>query len=351
MQPQKRPGSLAELELAASAANARRAALAAPIASAVIEIRERALSLAAPPLLPRHLAFGKGFVVQVGAAETIVRSSSTGEELARVPLREPRAATGLPGGSALVLTLDGSFRFDPGQARPHKLSRLSLLPGFVIESRRDRQDTLWVLQANRLQSYSLAPDTEIALPNERELPAFDGRAFTTLRDGSLLYTTDDGSAVVHSGGFGPLHTYRLPGPAPIWRLAAADRIDRAWVARASGEVQLVGLSPRLEVAKVIHTNVKPFDFAGSPNGFAVVSVRERAGEPREFSLNVFTTVGTQTYSHTLGTVPVTSDPDWASQASADKEVVLGEHPLRIAVGGARSLRVFDFADGTELFTR
>ena len=349
---EQRAPSRAELELAASAANARPAAsLAAPIASAVIEIRERALSLAAPPLLPRHLAFGKGFVLQVGSSETIVRNSSTGQELARCPLKEPRAATGLPGGSALVLALDGSFRFDPGQTRPHKLSRLSLLPGFVVEPRRDRQDVIWVLQAKRLQSYSLAADADLGLPSERELPDFDGRAVTTLRDGSLLYTAEEGTALVHSRGFGSPQTYRLPGAGPIWRLAAADRIDRAWVVRASGEIQLVGLSPRLDVAKLVQTGLKPFDFASSPTGFALVSVREQPGEPREFALHVFTLAGTQTYSHSLGTVPVTSDPDWAAQASKDREVVIGDHPLRVAVGGSHSLRVFDFASGNELFTR
>ena len=33
------------------------------------------------------------------------------------------------------------------------------------------------------------------------------------------------------------------------------------------------------------------------------------------------------------------------------EVVIGDHPLRVAVGGSHSLRVFDFASGNELFTR
>lgn len=341
------------LALSAEALSARPAAsLSAPIASALIAIRQRAESLAAPPPLARHLAFGKGFIVQINANEAIVRNSTSGDELTRVSLKEPRAAVGLPAGSALVAALDGSYRFDPGQKRPHKLPRLSLLPGFALEPRRDRQDLLWVLQSQNVQLYALTPDAEPGPETERPLPDYDGRAFTTLRDGSFLYTTAEGTALIHSGGFGRPRTFLLPvGSGTVWRLGAADRIDRAWVATVSGDVLLVGLVPRFEVAGVFHTGLGPFDFAGTASGFALVSVREAAEEPRQFSLNVFSRAGQQIYSHALRSIQVTADADWVARASLDEEVVIGEAQARIAVGGANSLRVFELATGKELFAR
>jgi hypothetical protein len=351
---EERAANLSELELAASAANARRAALAAPIASAVVEIRERALSLAAPPLLPRHLAFGKGFLVQARANETVLRNSTTGEELSRLPLNGPRAVVGVAAGSTLVAALEGSFRFDPGQVRPHKLPRLSLLPGFVIEPRRDRLDVISVLQAptRTLQRYALKADAPIGLESERQLEDYDGGAFASLSGGNLLYTSRSGTALVQDPGFGKAKPLPLPENfGSVWRLAPAEQINRAWVVTASGELTLVELGARLVILRNIRTGLLPFDFAASKRFLALVSVTEHAAEPRRFTLTVYDRTGSQFYSHALGDAPVTAQPDWVEHASANRELVLGDTPPRVAVGGASTVRVFELASGKELFER
>jgi hypothetical protein len=300
------------------------------------------------------LAFGKGFVLQLAASEALLLDSSDGRELGRVPLRAPRAVVALPAGSVLVAALDASYRFDPGQTRPHAVTRLSLLPGFLLEARRDSQEHVWVLQAplKQIQRYALDAQVGLGLESARALDAYDGGAFTTLRDGSLLYTAEGGAALVHSTFAGAVKPMRLPGGSDrVWRLAAADRIDRAWVATASGDVLRVEVGARLSVLQTIHTGLVPFDFGATASRFALVSVTEHAGEPRRFSLNVFSGAGAQIYSRALATVEVSADPDWVARASANQELVIGEAPPRIAVGGSSSLRVFELESGRELFAR
>jgi hypothetical protein len=323
------------------------------VARALIEIRER-MSLAAPSPRPRHLAFGKGFVLQLRASEALLLDSSDGRELARMPVAAPRATVALPAGSVLVAALDASYRFDPGQKRPHDLARLSLLPGFVVEPRRDTQDLIWVLQAplKRIQRYALEPDAGLGLESERELEHYDGGPFTTLRDGSFLYTARSGSALVHRAGFGGPKALDFPGDVgAIWRLAAADRIDRAWVATSSGVVLLVELGVRLKVVRMIRTGLAPFDFAATASHFALVSLTERSTEPRRFTLSVYSGAGLQLYSHDLGGSEPIASSDWVARIVADKELVLGEAPPRVGIGGPSLLRVFELASGKEMFAR
>lgn len=310
------------------------------------------MTLSAPPLLPRHIALGKGFVLQLGVGEAVARSSSDGSEITRVPMKAPRAVLALPAGSVLVAALDGSFRFDPGQKRAHAAPRLSLLPGFVLEARRDSQDAVWVLQAplKKLQRYSLVSQVGLGLESERTLSDYDGGAFTTLRDGSLLYA--NGDALVHR--IGSRESKRLALPAGVggaWRLTAADRIDRAWLATASGDLVLLEVGARLRVVDTLRTGLLPFDFAATGSRLALVSLSERPGEPRRFALTVYDREGSQLYSHALSVDEVTAEPDWAARVAANKELVIGEDPPRIAVGGPASLRVFDLESGKALFAR
>lgn len=343
---------LALSALAASQPSARpAAAMSPPVASAVIEFRERAISLAAPPMLPRHLAFGKGFIVHVGKREAAVYDTNNGELLTRAPLKEPRGAIALPAGSVLVASLDASFRFDPGQRRPHKQARLSLLPGFVLEPRRDRQDFLWVLQSRTLQLYSLEANFQIGPSSERSLPGYDGVAFTTLLDGNLLYTTRGGRALVYSLGTGKNQILPLPAEFnPVWRLAAAERIDHAWAVSTTGDVLRVDLASRSRVREPIHTRLAPFDFAATGKYLALVSVQESAG-PRQFALTVLSSSGERLWSNDLDAIPVTAGPDWEAGASEGHEVVVGDVPPRVAVGGPNLVQVFDLATGRELFRR
>lgn len=326
----------------------------APVASALIEIRQRAMSLRAPPPSPRHIALGKGFVLHLGRDEAVAFDSTHGTEIARVPIKGPRAALALPAGSVLVAALDGSYRFDPREKTARAATRLSLLPGFILEARRETQEQVWVLQAplRKLQRYTLTPDAGLGLESERVLPNYDGGAFVTLRDGSLLYTANDGAALVRPRAVGDSPPLPLAlGSDRVWRLAAADRVDRAWVATRAGDVLLVEIGARVRVARRIQTGLTPIDFAATTNRFALVSVSERAGEPRQFFVSAYSGEGAQIYSHAVGTADVTAEPNWEAAATAEHELVVGGSPQRLAVGGERSLRVFEFESGRQLFKR
>ncbi|MFZ5891720.1 MAG: hypothetical protein ACOY0T_11755 [Myxococcota bacterium] len=310
------------------------------LASALVEIHRR-LSLAAPAPTFRHLAFGSGFLIQAREGEVRLVDSNDGAVIQALPLPNPRAVIGLPGGSVLVCAPGTSFRFDPGQREPHRTQRLSLLPGYQLEPSRESQAHVWVVEPafQRAQRYALDPTSNSNETVTRELPEYDGRAITTLLDGAFLYTSLRGLVRVLTGR---PSLYTLPSDvARVWRLVPADRIDRVWLVTVTGEALLLELTGRTaRIARRFQSDGGPFDVAALGDTLALLRIVERPPEPRTFVLNLYSATGKQTKSYILETVPDSDAPDWAARALRDHELAITRNPPRIAIGGPSSLRLF-----------
>lgn len=334
---------------AAPSARSPGAPARAAVASAVVEIRERALPLVAPDKPPRTLAFGKGFLVQAQGDVVRVLDDTSGEELVRAPIEAPRGVVPLPGGSVLVAGLDASFRFDPKQEVPHRRQRLSLLPNAELVQHPNDLESVWVVEPStrRLMRYALNADAGLGIAATLDVGAFDGRAVTQLRDGRFLLTSRDGLVVV-----GPGSTQRTLGMPPeiesLWRLLPATRIDCAWVVTEHGRFVLVALEARARVLRSVETGLAPFDVAATPERIALVSVT-RPPEPRRFRLHVYTAAAEPLFAADLPAAPPGTGEDWARAIIADKQVVLRDNPPRVAVGGPSAVSVFDAATGERLF--
>ena len=188
------------------------------------------------------------------------------------------------------------------------------------------------------------PRLEMTQLEDRSTPATF--TLTTLADAALLYTA--GRSLVRVLG-AKRTKFSLPNDVErIWRLAAGERADRTWAVTNNGEAFLLELAGRIRVVRHFATVGAPFDFAASKSAIALVSISEGSGEGRTFVLNVYSATGTQRNSYSLGSVGESSGPDWAAQASRDRELVVAEHPPRVAVGGSTALRLFDLASGDEI---
>lgn len=319
-------------------------------ANAVTEARERLLSLQAPDRAPRKLAFGRDFLVQLQADGVRLLQSTTGLELARTPIREPRSAVTLPGGSVLVAGLEASFRFDPNQRTPHRLVRLSLLPGSEILPNLETPNSVWVFHAPlaQLMHYDLGADSGLGLSSTAALPGVDGRAFAVLRDGHLLFTSQQGLV-----SFSPRSLAReLPMPhmaGPIWRILPAYRLGRAWLVSPAGDFLLIDLGEQGRIVHTFATGQAPFDVAALGRRIVLISVSRPGASPRRFWLQLYNEEGQMTLSEELPSSVSTTAENWTQALSADKQLALGEEPPRVAVGGPGSLRVYDLERGARLF--
>lgn len=296
----------------------------------------------------RRVALGRGVLAQAQTDQIVVRSSVDGTLVLALPAERPRQAVALPGGSLLVAALDYAYRFEPGSNVARRLTRLSLLRDSELHARRESAEHVWVLQPTprNVLLHSLQPDRGLGPRPERTLPGFDGVAFTTLLDGSFLFTA--GSTLTHKLHAAAARSFPLP-VARVWRLLPAPRIDRALVVSADGAFTWVEIGERLLVVKTVQTGVIPFDVAAASSFIALVSVVEAGNAPRRFMLNVYTADGELRFSTGLPAVPASAADDWAANVVSEMQVSVGDEPPRVAVGGRSQLLLFDAVSGKRLF--
>lgn len=327
-----------------------RAEPSASAAAAVMSFREQSLSLVAPAPAPRRVAFGRNFLVWARTDGVKLLDSRDGRELSSTAIREPRAAVALPGGSVLVAGIERSFRFDPGRTAPVAQNRLSLLPGAELLRSYESLEFVWVAQpALRVAlQYALGADAGLGVAAESTLPDHDGRSITVLRDGRLLFTA--GREIIRLSASGRPHRFAVPDSLlGVFRVLPARRLDRCWLLTETGELVLFELTGKGRVVRSVRTPPGPFDIAADPERIALVSVSLPNVAPRRFALSLFDHEGELRWSVPLRTLPASLDADWAVRVMADKQVVLGETPQRVAVGGPEQLEVFDANTGARLF--
>lgn len=339
-------GSVAAL--ARPATSIERARLAA---SALVEIRSRSLSLGAPGETNRHIAFGKGFILQLGRSRATALDGKNGNIIASLSLSSPRAALSVPGGSVLAIAGDTAYRFDPGEQRPHPLGRLLLLPGTLLVPSRESMARVWAFPAlgGRVERYEFGADAGIGPALTRPLPDCDGRVVTALSGGDLLCVAD--RKLLRLSGGVRLSELSLPNEvAAAWRVTPADHIDRTWLATRNGDLHLLELTTRVRVLRTHRTGLVPVDFAATAKRLALLTVVERSGQPRQFRLHVLRYDGSELFSRDVAQEKVTADKDWAAAALRNRELIVREQPPRAAVGGPDAVQLFDAEKGEAIFS-
>ena len=128
----------------ATAADGRRPAAAAAVASALANLRNT-LDLAPRALTAQALAVGRSRVAQLADGELIVRRLPDLEPVVRAPLRGSAAVTELLDGGLLAVGGDRVLRLDAGTTRWREYPRVTLLPGCFVYPDLIHGERFWVL--------------------------------------------------------------------------------------------------------------------------------------------------------------------------------------------------------------
>lgn len=327
-----------------SASVSREELRAHAVASALAGVRSR-LSLAAPDWPLQPLAFGRRLLVRV-APDRIETFSVPELKLAyEMPLPGAIAVGELAQGSLVAVGAAGALRVDPGAKTAVPVPPVGWVPGTELVPERRDAALFWTLQrGSRLLARKRLTAGPGAAPSAEDVivpEGYEGGAFAALRDGALLYRSNDG---VRRGMPGFRSTRFHPSFAP-WRLLPARRIDQAWAIGADGTVELWQLTDRLVVVTAFQLGASPFDVAASDDHVAAVVIDEGKDTPRRFRLLVYANDGQRVLERALPDGPPPSGDDWAALAVRDRHVALsGAEPL-VAVGGPGALRVYRLPGG------
>ncbi len=309
------------------------------------ELRERRISLAAPPPAPRRLAFGSRFLVQLGVSEVVSRRTLDGSSITRSPLAEPRLALELAGGYVLAGGGRENLLLQPGLGPPRQLPRLPLLPGSVVEVSRESPDYVWIVSpSSQAQRFVLQAPNALAPEREFALPGYLGGPLATSSGGSFVYAVD---ATLHRvSAAGRAETFSLPREAiPVWRLAAARHMDQVWAVTTQGEVLLLELSRPIRTKLRFQGTPAPLDFAVTRSALALLGLLEAPNVARRLQLEIYSSNAERLFSRVLDADQPGTEDDWAAHWFAQHQVALAETPPRVAVGGERRLVLVDYRAG------
>jgi hypothetical protein len=340
----------------AAAARQRRTDAGRPrpraVASALANLRNT-LDLAPRALPAQALAVGRSRVAQLADGELIVRRLPDLEPVVRAPLRGSAAVTELLDGGLLAVGGDRVLRLDAGTTRWREYPRVTLLPGCFVYPDLIHGERFWVLHpfSGSLFRYELDGDAGgVAFGPFFDLPSFDGRVFSVLKDASLLYTTQKTWRRSYSARrHVPVRAAELEG---VLRALPAKRLDQVWLLTRDGTWMLAQLGAGLTVVKRIPTGALPFDAASNDQGLAVLELEQSPARPRRWRLAVYDHGGERRFSADVPdeSAPGTRD-DWVSVVTRNKNIALSRHEAWVVVGGPTALRVWNMKDGNQIAPR
>lgn len=329
--------------------------LPAPIAQALQEVRDQKIEIGVPQPAPQRLAFGRQRLAQAAEERVIFRDTKSGEVVAEAAIGAVRAVTQGADGSLFGLGLKGGTRLDPRASKKlATFAHIAFFPGSALFADLEDPSHLYVYDAIAEQLYHYAVDVEAGpvLPIEARLP-FPGctGVIGLLRDGAFVCRTSGG--IERDAPRGRKAQFRLPpNVAPPVRLLPAKRLDELFSVAQSGEVVRLRLqSPLLELAR-FQLPAPPFGAAASAEALAFVLVTPPSpGSRRRWSLWVCDLDGHERFRTELPARDAPPGDDWLKAVVADKNLAISEFEPLVAVGGAQSVSVWNYAERALVFVK
>jgi hypothetical protein len=219
---------------------------------------------------------------------------------------------------------------------------------------RRRPDRLWVQEGHVSSFYGydlVAGDARLLVPAETiTLEGYTAGAFASLRDGSFLYAAGAGFRLFVAGGR-PRDVAFSPGD--VWAILPTERLDRIWVLRTSGELELSELLGRgirrlrlVEVDGPAEANRIPYAAASEGRFMAVLWLLQPLGSPKRLRLDVFDIEGARKFSSEFSP-ELTEDENWVEELTRNASVALSGE--LVATGGPARLRVWNVKTGRSVF--
>ena len=329
-----------------------------PAASAVAEalrvVHEHRLPISAPSGQVSRLAWGAGRLLQAAKNQVILRDAKSGNVIAQAPLDAVSALGQGSDGSLFALARSGGVRFLPRQNAGKAFAHVTFFPGSELFPDLEDPDYFFVHLPNdaQLYQYSFEAEGGAVLPIEAqfEIPGCQSD-LSLMRDGAFVCST--GSSIVRKAPRGAKTEFKLPpGVGDPLRLLPAKRLDELYAVGHAGEVLHLRLAAGTPIVGRFQLPAPPFAALGSGEAlaFVLVSLPEPA-RPRHWTLLVTDLDGQPRFQTELPEQSAPAGDDWLETVVADKNLAISWTEPLVAVGGADRVRVWDYAQGREMFAR
>jgi hypothetical protein len=303
----------------------------------------RALTLGPQRVHGQGVAIGKGRVGVLVHDALVVRDTTKLEQVASIPMHDPRALVVTADGSLLAADDVHTVWLLANDQKPRKLSRIVLWSRSMVFPDRGTPDRIWVVAAGgtKLFQYVLAPSKLPLLVSEQwaSVDDYDGRLFGSLRDGSFMYSTRVGFRRFFGG------TYREDvegGTRSAFRLLPASRVDTLWLVTSSRAVLYRLVAGKLYELRSLTLSTMGFDADADGEYLAVLELAQPDNAPWTMVLEVFDVDGNRHLREPFTTTESLSSRHWVSELVRNRRLSIradDEKPL-VAVGGPDELHLF-----------
>lgn len=325
-----------------------------PVAQALTEVREQKLEILPPRDQTARLAFGKGRLAQAEEDQVVFRDTKDGAVVAKAKLGPFRALTAGVDGSLFALGLSSGARLEPRLTKARSFAHVAFFPGAALFPDLEDPSYFYIYYAAEQQLYHYAFEAEagafLPIEDRFELPGcVDAPALT--RDGAFFCSAK--GSILRRAPRGRQMRFELPsGIAPAVRLLSAKRLDELFSVSQAGEVVHLRLQVPTLVLGRFQLPASPFAAAINGEALAFVLVSAPApGSPRRWTLRVTDFEGHERFTTELPSASAGADEDWLKAVIGDKNLAISDFEPLVAVGGASSLTVWDYARAAPVFTR
>jgi hypothetical protein len=336
----------------------RPASTPAPLPSAVVQtlrsLREERLEIAPPTVQSAQLSFGSGRLAQGSLTKVTFRDSRQGQVITEASIGAVRAVAHGSDGSLFALGATGAARLEPRSKAAKHSPHVTFLPGSQLLPDLENPSHFFVYYPTdeQLYSYPFATEASPSLPIEASFHlAGCLQPLAQLRDGALVCRTASGFLRQAPRGSRAEVPFPTSDDPPV-RLLPGKRLDEFFSVSRKGVVSHLRLAGRLLVLATFRLPSPAYAAAANAEALAFVLVDDpRPRQARRWSLLVTDLAGQPRFQSDLPSVTPSVEEDWLPALVEDKNLAISGFEPLIAVGGARQVTVWDYAERRELFRR
>jgi hypothetical protein len=331
-----------------------RTSLPPAVVQTLRSLRDERLEIAPPSVQSALLSFGTGRLVQASLDKATFRDSAQGEVITEASIGAVRAVAHGSDGSLFAIGASGGARLLPREKVPKRFPRVTFLPGSQLLPDLETPSHFFVYYPGepQLHSYAFEAERGAVLPIEESFD-FAGcvEPTTQLRDAAIVCRTKNGFLRQAPRGRRTEFSFP-PGDDPFVRLLPGMRLDEFFAVSRAGEVLHFRLAGGLSLLARFQLPAAAYAAAANTEALAFILVSSpQPGQARRWSLLVTDFTGKSRFGCDLPTATPSAEEDWLAALVEDKNLAISAFEPLVAVGGARAVTVWDYAQGRELFQR
>ena len=319
---------------------------------ALSSLREQRLEIP-PPIVQRQLlSFGVERLLQASISKATFRDSKQGQVIAEAGIGAVRAVAHGPDGSLFAIGASRGALLEPRAKAVKYFPHVSFLPDSELLPDLEGPSHFYVYYAPEaeLRSYPFQSESAL-LPIDASFHLEGCREpLTQLRDGAVVCRSAAG--FLRQAPRGSRAEFAFSTKDDLVRLLPGMRLDEFFAVSRRGEVSHFRLLGDLQLLARFSVPAAVYAAAANTEALAFVLVSNpESGKPRRWSLWVTDLEGRPRFQSELPTPPPSAEDDWLTALVEDKNLAISGFEPLVAVGGARSVTVWDYRAGRERFTR